>query len=48
MDIAGYAACASEYVEPIIKTYDPLPDAQKAYDLVNGVQHETHRRRADN
>ncbi len=41
VDIAGYAACASEYVEPIIKTYDPLTDAQKAYDLVNGVQHET-------
>ena len=39
VDIAGYAACAAEYLED--EPFDPLTDAQKAYDLVNGVQHET-------
>lgn len=39
IDIAGYAACAAEYLED--EPFDPLADAQKAYDLVNGVQHET-------
>lgn len=39
IDIAGYAACAAEYLED--EPFDPLTDAQKAYDLVNGVQHET-------
>lgn len=37
IDIAGYAACAAEYLED--EPFDPLTDAQKAYDLVNGVQH---------
>lgn len=37
VDIAGYAACAAEYAED--ESFDPLTDAQKAYDLVNGVQH---------
>lgn len=37
VDIAGYAACAAEYInKPVI---DPLTDAQKTYDLVKGVQH---------
>ena len=40
IDIAGYAACAAEYLED--EPFDPLTDAQKAYDLVNGVQHEAH------
>ena len=40
IDIAGYAACAAEYLED--EPFDPLTDAQKVYDLVNGVQHETH------
>lgn len=37
IDIAGYAACAAEYLED--EPLYPLTDAQKAYDLVNGVQH---------
>ena len=37
VDIAEYAACAAEYIED--KPFDPLTDAQKAYDFVNGVQH---------
>lgn len=40
VDIAGYAACAAEHGED--EPFDPLTDAQKVYDLVNGVQHETH------
>ena len=40
VDIAGYAACADEYLED--EPFDPLTDAQKAYDLVNGVQYEAH------
>lgn len=39
VDIAGYAACAAEHGED--EPFDPLTDAQKVYDLVNGVQHET-------
>ena len=39
INIAGYAACATEYLED--EPFDPLTDAQKVYDLVNGVQHET-------
>ena len=45
VDIAGYAACASEYVnddkpEPFWKTQqrDPLADATQAYDVRNGIQ----------
>ena len=37
VDIAGYAACASEYVEPIIKSNDPLQDSMATYDLRNGI-----------
>lgn len=37
IDIAGYAACAAEYLKD--EPFDPMTDAQKAYDLVNGVQH---------
>lgn len=37
VDIAGYAACAAEYIDKPVS--DPLTDAQKTYDLVNGVQH---------
>lgn len=37
VDIAGYAACAAEYINKPMS--DPLTDAQKTYDLVNGVQH---------
>ena len=37
VDIAGYAACAAEYIGKPVS--DPLTDAQKTYDLVNGVQH---------
>lgn len=44
VDIAGYAACASEYVnddkpEPLWKTQqrDPLADATQAYDVRNGI-----------
>lgn len=37
VDIAGYAACAAEYINKPVS--DPLTDAQKTYDLVNGVQH---------
>ena len=37
IDIAGYAACAAEYIDKPMS--DPLTDAQKTYDLVNGVQH---------
>lgn len=40
VDIAGYAACAAEYINKPMS--DPLTDAQKTYDLVNGVQHEAH------
>lgn len=37
IDIAGYAACAAEYINKPVS--DPLTDAQKTYDLVNGVTH---------
>lgn len=37
VDIAGYAACASEYVEPIVKPNDPLQDSMATYDLRNGI-----------
>ena len=37
VDIAGYAACAAEYIDKPMS--DPLTDAQKVYDLVKGVQH---------
>lgn len=37
VDIAGYAACAAEYIDKPMG--DPLTDAQKTYDLVKGVQH---------
>ena len=37
VDIAGYAACAAEYINKPVS--DPLTDAQKTYDLVKGVQH---------
>lgn len=40
VDIAGHAACAAEYINKPVS--DPLTDAQKTYDLVNGVQHEAH------
>lgn len=36
VDIAGYAACAAEYLDD--EPFDPLTDAKRAYDLVNGVQ----------
>lgn len=34
VDIAGYAACAAEYVYP---KPDPLADAKQAYDVRNGI-----------
>ena len=37
VDIAGYAACAAEYIDKPMS--DPLTDAQKTYGLVNGVTH---------
>lgn len=34
VDIAGYAACAAEYIGP---KPDPLADAKQAYDVRNGI-----------
>ena len=34
VDIAGYAACAAEYIDP---KPDPLADAKQAYDVRNGI-----------
>ena len=47
VDLAGYAACGGEIAswrrKAIgMKPSDPLTDSQKVYDLMNGVQHETH------
>lgn len=36
IDIAGYAACAAEYIDK--PTSDPLSGAIAAYDLRNGIQ----------
>lgn len=35
-DIAGYAACAAEYINKPVS--DPLSGAIAAYDLRNGIQ----------
>lgn len=36
VDIAGYAACAAEYIDKPVS--DPLSGAIAAYDLRNGIQ----------
>lgn len=36
IDIAGYAACAAEYIDN--HTVDPLAAATVAYDIRNGIQ----------
>lgn len=40
VDIAGYAACAAEYLdgENQPEPFDPLVSAQQAYDVRNGIQ----------
>lgn len=40
VDIAGYAACAAEYLDGEDKPepFDPLASAQQAYDVRNGIQ----------
>lgn len=40
VDIAGYAACAAEYLDSEDKPepFDPLASAQQAYDVRNGIQ----------
>ena len=40
IDIAGYAACAAEYLdgENQPEPFDPLASAQQAYDVRNGIQ----------
>ena len=40
VDIAGYAACAAEYLDGEDKPepFDPLADATQAYDVRNGIQ----------
>lgn len=35
VDIAGYAACAAEYLDD--EPLDPLANAAKAYELLNGI-----------
>lgn len=35
VDIAGYAACAAEYLD---KPADPLAEAVRAYEIVNGFK----------